>query len=125
MPLFARELNALADHIGRSNLTIWLHTAAPTNASPVNGRTNRGGGAYESGAPLTAGNIGNASAGDISNTAAIAFGTADEAVGTVTHWSAVRGSDAVAFGTVPSTTIGNGDTFTVPIGGLDINGSTS
>ena len=87
MPLFNRELNALADHIGRSNLTIWLHTAAPTNAAPTNGRTNKGGGAYENGATLTAGNIGNASGGGISNTAAIAFGTADEDVGTITHWS--------------------------------------
>ena len=44
MPLFNRELNALADRIGRSDLTFWLHTAAPTNASPMNGRTTAGGG---------------------------------------------------------------------------------
>ena len=34
MPLFTVELNELADRIGRSNLTIRLHTAAPTNGKP-------------------------------------------------------------------------------------------
>ena len=125
MPLFNRELNEIADYIGRSNLTIWLHTAAPTNASPTNGRTNKGGGAYENGASLTAANITNASNGDINNNVAIDFGTADENVGTVTHWSAVRGSNAVAFGTLPNTAINSGDSFRINANSLVINGSTS
>ena len=34
MPLFTRELNELADRIGRSDLTMRLHTAVPTDAKP-------------------------------------------------------------------------------------------
>ena len=69
MPLFNRELNELADRIGRSNLTVWLHTAAPTNGAPTNARTNVGGGAYEGGATLLATQISNATNGDINNSA--------------------------------------------------------
>ena len=125
MPLFTRELNDLADRIGRSDLTIRLHTAAPTNSSPTNGRTTVGGGSYESGETLASGDISDASGGDITNDNDIDFGTADEDVGTVTNWSAYRGSDAVAFGTVPSTVINDGDTFKINAGTLDFNGSTS
>ena len=46
MPLFTTELNRLADSIGASTLTIRLHTAAPTDASPTNGRVTAGGGVY-------------------------------------------------------------------------------
>ena len=49
MPLFTRELNDLADRIGRSDLTMRLHTAVPTDENPTNGRTTVGGGAYEAG----------------------------------------------------------------------------
>ena len=125
MPLFNRELNELADYIGRANLTIWLHTDAPSEADPDNGRTTVGGGAYEAGLTLAAADISNAANGDISNTNALAFGTADEDVGTITHWSAVRGADAVGWGTLPSTTISDGDTFTINAGTLIFNGSTS
>ena len=125
MPLFTRELNELADYIGRATWTVFLHTAAPTNGSPNNARISAGGGSYESGASLTAGNITTATNGDIENSAAIAFGTADEAVGTVNHWSAYRGGVAVAFGTLPSTAIGDGDTFSINANSLAINGSTS
>ena len=125
MPLFTVELNRLADSIGASTLTIWLHIAAPTDASPTNGRTTVGGGAYESGATLAATGISNASNGDITNNAAIDFGTADQVVGTVSHWSAVRGSTPVAYGTLPSTTINNGDSFQINAQTLDINGSTT
>ena len=48
--LFTRELNDLADRIGRSDLTMRLHTAVPTDGNPTNGRTSVGGGAYEAGA---------------------------------------------------------------------------
>ena len=125
MPLFTRELNAIADYIGRANLRIWLHTAAPTNGSPTNGRTSVGGGAYEAGKEITAAQLTAAMNGDIESNIAIAFGTADEAVGTITHWSAVRGADAVGWGTLPSTVMGNGDTFTINSGALDFMGSTT
>ena len=125
MPLFDRELNDLADRIGRSDLTIWLHTAAPTESAPTKGRTTVGGGSYESGATLAAANISAASAGDIDNDVDILFGSADEAVGTVGWWSAIRGSDAVSYGTLPSTTIGNGDSFKINANSLQHNGSTT
>lgn len=125
MPLFDRELNEVADHIGRSNLTIFLHTSAPSNAASTNGRTTAGGGAYQNGAILTAANISDASSGDISNNVAIGFGVATANVGTVTHWSAFRGNDAVAFGTLPNTVIASGDSFSINAGTLQINGSTS
>ena len=125
MPLFTVELNELADRIGRSNLTIRLHTAAPTNGSPTNARTTAGGGSFGTGATLTATNISAASNGDIENSVAISFGTATADVGTVTHWSAYRGTDPVAFGTLPSTVIASGDSFSINANSLAINGSTS
>ena len=125
MPLFEVELDRLADSIGASTLTIWLHTAAPTEANPAVNRTSAGGGAYAAGVALAASGISNASGGDITNNAAIDFGTATANVGTVTHWSAVRGSAGVAYGTLPSTTINNGDSFQINAQTLDINGSTT
>lgn len=118
-------MNRIADDIAASDLTIWLHTAAPTNASPDNGRTTVGGGAYESGATLTAANISAASNGDVSNSAAIDFGTADENVGTVVAASAYRGTAPVGHWTLPSTTINNGDSFQIPSGALQFNGATT
>ena len=76
MPLFDRELNELADRFGRSNLAIWLHTAAPTQGSPTNGRTTVGGGGFASGVTLLATGISNAASGDITNNADINFGQA-------------------------------------------------
>ena len=125
MPLSIVELNRLADSIGASTLTIRLHTAAPTNSSPTNGRTTVGGGAYENGVALAASAISDASGGNIQNSGVIAFGTADEDVGTVAWWSAYRSNVFVAYGTLPSTTINDGDTFSINAGSLDINGSTS
>ena len=123
MPLFNRELDDLANHIGRSDLTIRLHTAAPTNGSPTNGRVTAGG--YGNGETLAANNISNASNGDIDNDVAIDFGEATANVGTVSHWSAYRGGDAVAYGTLPSTAINDGDSFSINANSLVINGSTS
>ena len=125
MPLFTRELNELANYIGRSNWTVWLHTAAPTDADPTNGRTTVGGGAYESGAMLAAADIQDAVNGDIDNDVAVDFGTADEDVGTVTHWSAVRGSDGVVHGTVPNAIIASGDSFSINANTMDLAGSST
>ena len=125
MPLFDREINELADYIGRSDLTIYLHTQEPTNADPTIGRLTAGGGDYESGAMLAASDISMASSGDISNTNDVSFGTATGDAGQVTHWSAVRGSDAVGYGEVPSTNIETNDTVVINSGSIAINGSTS
>ena len=125
MPLFLVELNRLADDVGASDLTIRLHTAAPTDADPTNGRISVGGGVYESGATLAATGISDAANGDISNIAVIDFGSADQDIGAVTHWSAYRGSEPVGYGTLPSTTIENGDSFQINAGTLQFNGATT
>ena len=125
MPLFTTELNRLADSIGASTLTIRLHTAIPSNASPTNGRLAAGGGAFETGQALTAGGISVASNGDITNNADITYGTTSEAAGTVAWWSAYRGNVPVGFGTLPSRTLGLGDTYKINAGTLDFNGSTT
>ena len=125
MPLSTIELNRLANSIGASTLTIRLHTAAPSDNNPTNGRINIGGGTYESGYALTAGNISNSVNGDINNSVAIAFGTADDDIGIIRYWSAYRGNAFVAWGTIPNTTVNNGDTFTINSGSMNFNGSTS
>ena len=125
MPFFDVELNRIADDVGASDLTMWLHTALPTNVDPTIGRTAMGGTGYESGVTLAASDIGDSSTGDISNTAAIAFGTADEDVGTVIYCSAHRGSAAVGYWPLPTTIINSGDSFTIPIGALQMNGSST
>ena len=83
MPLFVVEINRRANAIGASDLTFRLHTTAPTDASPTNGRTTMGGGAWENGVTVAPADISEASDGDITFTADIEFGAADEAVGTV------------------------------------------
>ena len=125
MPLFLRELNELADRIQRSNLTCYLHTAAPSDAAPTTGRVSQGGGLYASGATVTPANISAAVNGDITVTADIDFGIAAGVPGTVIGWSLFRGNDSVAFGTLPSTTLGNGDSFKINANSLSINSSTT
>ena len=125
MRLFVREQNELADRIARSDLTVYLHTAEPTDANPDNGRVTVGGGDYESGATYSASDISNASGGDIGFTADIDFGTADEAVGTVLFAVFERGTDAVGYIALPSTTIGSGDTFTINADSINFNSITS
>ena len=125
MPLFTVELDRLADNIGASDLTIRLHTSVPSDGSPTAGRTTTGGGSYGTGTTLASSDISDASSGDIENTAAISFGTATADVGLVTHWSAYRGTAPVAFGTLPNTTINNGDSFTINANTLQFNGSTT
>ena len=125
MPLFTVELNRLADEVRKANWTVYLHTAAPTDGSPTNGRTTVGGAAFENGIAVAMSAIDAASAGDIANTGAIDFGTADEAVGTVAWASVYRGTDPVGYVTLPSTVIADGDSFLINAGTLQINGSTT
>ena len=125
MPLFPSELNAVANYIGRSDLTFWLHTADPTNGDPTNGRTTAGGTAYENGVTVAAADITDAVFGDIEVSMDIDFGTADEAVGTVIALSAVRGAAAVGWWTIASTAIADGDSFKINTGTLDFNLSTT
>ena len=75
-------------------------------------------GDFETGKAVTAAQFSAASGGDVSNNVAIDFGTAGEDAGTVTHWSLYKGSSPVAYGTLPSTTINNGDTFQITSGSL-------
>ena len=125
MPLFSLELNRLADTIVASTVTVRLHTSAPSDSAPTNGRTTAGGTGYENGIAVAAADWSAASNGDVDNDNDVEFGTADEAVGTVTHWSAYRGSVRVGWGTLPSTAIGDGDTFKINAGTLQLNGSSS
>ena len=46
MPLFTVELNRLADSMVDASMTVYLHTAAPTDASPNNARLSAGGGRF-------------------------------------------------------------------------------
>ena len=81
MPFFDTELNRLANDTSSADLLVFLHTSAPTNASPANGRITTGGGLYESGATLDSTDITAAANGDVSNSVSIPFGTVDENVG--------------------------------------------
>ena len=125
MPLFDDALDALADSLVDAAGTIYLHTAAPTNGSPTNGRTTTGGGNYGTGLTTAVTDWTDASDGDVENNAAFDFGTATADVGTVTHWSYYKGTDPIAFGTLPSTTIANGDSFSINANSLQLNGSTT
>ena len=125
MPLFTSELNRLADVIKASNLTLYLNTAAPSDSDTDNGRVTTGGGTFASGATITPANIGRDTDGDLTITVAVNFGTSNAALGTITHWSLFRGTEGVAFDTLPSTVVQNGDSFTINANVLKINGTTS
>ena len=114
MPLFTRELNELADSVGRADLTARLHTQEPTDADPTLGRTTVGGGAYENGVTVPEANLSTAANGVTTITGAIPFGQADENVGTVGWVSFYRGSDAVGYSALDSQeTINDGDSYEV------------
>ena len=124
-PLASRELDELADYIVRETLNIRLHTGAPGNAGTDN-RVSAGGGSFENGVDVAAAGWSNASSGDVSNVAAIDYGTASGGnPGTLTHWSAFRGNDYVASGTLDNTTINDGDSFQINAGEIEFLGSTT
>ena len=121
MPLFTREATELTDRIARSNFTVYLHTAIPTLAAPTTGRVLVGGGIYESGATVAASDVDAAVAGEINFPDDIPFGNADEAAGTVTHYSVYRGADEVGFGNLAAAAIiGNGDNYKINGGTITI-----
>ena len=125
MPLFVVEQNRLADSIGESDLTVYLHTAAPTDDDITTRRTTRGGGAYEAGKTVTAANISEAADGDIQITVDLDFGEATADVGTIRHWSAVRAGAGVGWGRVPKTTIWQGDSLTLNANTVKFKGSST
>ena len=125
MPLFSSKLNKIADDELALAGTVWLHTAAPTDAAPTNGRTTVGGGDYEAGQVVAAANWTVAANGDVNISIDLEFGTADEDVGTVGWWSFVTASENVGYGTLPSTAIGDGDTFKINAGTIQFNGSST
>ena len=125
MPLFGPYLDTIADDMVGGAGTVYLHTAAPTDNAPTNGRTTAGGGSYANGVTTAASDWTAASDGDVENSNAFDFGTATADVGTVTHWSYYLGTVAVAYGTLPSTVIANGDSFSINANSLEINGSST
>ena len=125
-PVFEARINAVANDWTNAAGTVYLHTEAPTNASPTNGRVTEGGGTFASGASVTAGNWSVAASGDVSYDADVDFGTATSAItDPVTHWSYYEGSLATAFGTLPSTTVASGDTYKINSGTIQINGAST
>ena len=126
MPLLTVEQNRIANDFTSSTWTCYLHTANPTDASPTNGRTSVGGGAYEAGGrTVPAADFSVASNGDVQVTDDIDFGTADEAVGTVIAMSFYRSGAPVGWVTLPSTVIGDGDGFLINANSLQLNGSST
>ena len=125
MPLFTARLNRIADNEIAIAGTLYLHTAVPSDANPANGRVTTGGGTFASGLTVSAGNWTAAAAGDVNNAIDFDFGTANAAVGTVGWWSFVAPTGNVAWGTLPSTTIANGDSFLIDSGSLQLNGATT
>lgn len=125
MPLFNAELNELADRIKRSNLTLFLHTSAPSDADTDNGRVTGGGTGFTNGQAVATSNISRDADGDLTITADVNFGTASGNVGALTHWSLFRGTSPVAYGTLANVTVNDTDTFKVNANTLKINGTTS
>ena len=115
MPLFLEELNRMANYVVRDTFTFWIHTERPTDENPENGRTTKGGAAYENGRVISTHGI-VAIHGMVVLNEDVNFGTADEEVGLVTHWSVIRGSEMVLYQSLPPTVIGEGDTFTIDKG---------
>ena len=126
MPFFDTELNRLANDTSSLPLTVFLHTSAPTNGTPANGRITTGGGLYASGATLAAADITAAANGDVSNSADIDFGTVTANVGLPTHWSTYRSGSPHAFGTLPDDgQVNTDDTYTINSGSLQFNGNST
>ncbi len=135
MPMFLSELDRIAGWIksdgdgSNDDFTCYLHTEAPTDASPTNGRVTAGGAAYQNGKAVLAANVAKgagANRGDLTVNADIDFGTATADVNAdITHWSLYRGGDPVAYGTLPTTTVSMGDTFKVNRNTVRLNASTS
>ena len=127
MPLFTVELNRLADSMRSVAWTAYLHTVAPTDADPTNGRTAAGGGAYTAGLAVPVANISVAADGDFEITVDMDFGTATADVGTLSHASFYRGANPVGYVALPAPlrTIANGDSFLVNANSVDVTGSTA
>ena len=125
MPLFTVKLNAMGDELVDAAGTVYLHTAAPTDVAPTNGRVTGGGGSYASGFDTVAANWTVAAAGDVQNNVAFNFGTATSPAGQIIGWSYYKGSDPYAYGTLPSTNVATGDSFSINANSLQMNGSTS
>ena len=120
MPLFTTELNRVANAIVDASGVLYVHDAAPTNASPANGRRGTG-------QTIAAGDWSAASGGDVDIEDDQTFGVIDAAnARTLSHWSYYKSGSPVAFGTIsPSVAVTAGGTFTMNGGTVQINGATS
>ena len=129
MPLFNAELTRLANQIKTGTIKCYVHTQAPTHGNISRGRATAGGGAFQSGVTVPNANFAVDSDGDITVNADIDFGIATADVNAaLTHWSLVRDKttdEGIAFGTLPSTTVRNGDTFKINANSLLMNGTSS
>ena len=126
MPLFLTELNRLANEIrGSVTLTVYLHNEAPEDGNEQQGRLTRGGEGFENGVDLPVSGITHASNGGIANEREIDFGTANDNLGVITHWSLFRGTVPVAWGALASSDeVQRGDSYRMRAGTLQINGAT-
>ena len=125
MPLSATELNRIADAIVASTITVFLHTGAP-GANGTANRVTAGGGAFAAGVAVAPAGWTAASSGDVQNVSAVNYGTATGGdPGTVTFWSAFRTAAFVGSGAVTSTTVRDGDTFSINSGEVQFLGSTT
>ena len=125
MPIFNAELNRIANDISASDLTCYVHTAAPSDGSPTNGRVPG-----LSAQTLAASSWSAASDGDVAYNQDVAFGEVDSGNERIlSHWSLYRGSAPVAFGTISgdeaARTVAAGRHFTLNSGTIRINGSSS
>ena len=123
MTVFILELDRMSNNAASEDWTVWLHTQMPTDAAPMQGRTDRGGGAYEAGLALPAAGISDSVGGEVTNMADLDFGTADEVVGDIVGWSVYRGAEEVTYGALAvAVTINDGDSYIINAGTLGING---
>ena len=121
MPLFATELNRVADDISANAMVAYAHTAAPSDGDPDNARIN------STGIAMAAANWSAAASGDVTYNDDVDFGVLDAAnQQVVTHWSVFRGTDPVAFGSLASAiTVVAGGTFQINTGTIRLLGSTT
>lgn len=121
MPLFAAELNRIANEVSNADMVAYAHTAAPTDADNDNGRVN------STGIAMDDANWSAASSGDVTYNADVDFGVLDASnQRVVTHWSIFRGTAAVAHGALASSiTVVAGGTFQINTGTIRLLGSTT
>lgn len=119
MPVTAALLNEAADKVFDADILVRLHTGAPGNAGTAN-RVAAGGTNFTAGVTVGASGWSAASNGVVSNTAAIDFGTASGAPGTITHYSIWKGGTFYGWNTLQARTVASGDTYEISASSLSL-----